>query len=96
MPADVSGPGFEAGAFPLCVLAQTLRLCVRSFQRVESVSFSPLSCSCQHLLAFKARPWGLLLPFSDPQAGEPEVGPRLPVLWRTSGYNYSLFCGLPT
>lgn len=45
--------------------------------RVESVSFSPLKLQPSASAGLQSQiPWGLLLPFSDPQAGEPEVGLR--------------------
>ena len=74
-------------------------VCKILFMPFKSGVFPPvLWKSCDQIpLAFKARfPWGFLVPFSDPQAGKPDVGLRT---FTTVGgllrYNCSSVCGHP-
>ena len=77
-------------------------LCRRASNTSRQVWFRLLRGHCcfplgQIPLAFKARfPWGSPVPFSDPQAGKPDVGLRT---FTTVGgllrYNCSSVCGAP-
>ena len=95
--AGRSGSVSSRGTAPFCwVLVHTSFVCALeewisvSLSLVEFLQSSHVSLQSQML-------WGPLLPMSDPQTKEPEIGPSaLTLVGEPLQYNYFSVCGLPT